>query len=125
MILASEANLVASVRAPWGKQARDAAAAILSRIAAEEEARSLREVRAVLNAASPPRRGAIAQRRGARLPFGAAGSDGVVTLHCPRKAVFPLVEELGKAGADDITVRTLDYVFRRSNPLIERLLARI
>ena len=35
VILASEANLVASVRAPWGKQARDAAAAILSRIAAE------------------------------------------------------------------------------------------
>ena len=29
VILASEANLVASVRAPWGKQARDAAAAIL------------------------------------------------------------------------------------------------
>ncbi|HEV7329337.1 MAG TPA: ATP phosphoribosyltransferase [Bosea sp. (in: a-proteobacteria)] len=125
VILASEANLVASVRAPWGPQAREAAAAILSRIAAEEEARSLREVRAVLNAVSPQRLGEIAHRLGARLPFGAAGSDGVVTLHCPRKAVFPLVEELGKAGADDITVRTLDYVFRRSNPLIERLLARI
>lgn len=124
VILASEANLVASVRAPWNEQARQAAAAILSRIAAEEEARSLREVRAVLNAASPQRLGEIAHRLGARLPFGAAGSDGV-TLHCPRKAVFPLVEELSKAGADDITVRTLDYVFRRSNPLIERLLARI
>jgi len=125
VILASEANLVASVRAPWGPAARQAAAAILSRIAAEEEARSLREVRAVLNAASPQRLSEIAQRLGARLPFGPAGADGVVTLHCPRKSVFPLVEDLGRAGADDITVRTLDYVFRRSNPLLERLLARI
>lgn len=125
VILASEANLVASVRAPWGEQAQQAAAAILSRIAAEEEARSVREVRAVLNAVSPQRLGEIAHRLGARLPFGAAGADGVVTLHCPRKAVFALVEELTKAGADDITVRELDYVFRRSNPLIERLLARI
>jgi ATP phosphoribosyltransferase len=124
-MLASEANLVASVRAPWGERARNAAAAILGRIAAEEEARSLREVRAVLHAVSPQRLGEIAQRLGARLPFGAGGEDGVVTLHCPKKAVFPLVEELTRAGADDITVRALDYVFRRTNPLIERLQARI
>jgi ATP phosphoribosyltransferase len=125
VMLASEANLVASVRAPWGERARNAAAAILGRIAAEEEARSLREVRAVLHAVSPQRLGEIAQRLGARLPFGAGGEDGVVTLHCPKKAVFPLVEELTRAGADDITVRALDYVFRRTNPLIERLQARI
>lgn len=125
VILASEANLVASVRAPWGERARQAAAAILSRIAAEEEARSLREVRAMLHAVSPQRLGEIAQRFGARLPFGAGGEDGLVTLHCPQKLVFPLVEELGRAGADDITVRALDYVFRRSNPLLERLTARI
>ena len=41
VILASQANLVASGRAPWGPQAREAAASILSRIAAEEAARSL------------------------------------------------------------------------------------
>lgn len=125
VILQSEANLVASVRAPWSPRAREAAKAILSRIAAEEEARSVREVRAVLHAVSPQRLGEIAQRLDARLPFGAAGESGVVTLHCPRKAVFPLVEALTAAGADDISVRSLDYVFRRSNPLIERLLARI
>lgn len=125
VMLSSEANLVASVRAPWSPRARAAAAAILSRIAAEEEARSLREVRAMLHAVPPQQLGEIAGRLDVRLPFGPAGENGVVTLHCPKKSVFPLVDELTRAGADDITVRALDYVFRRSNPLIERLNARI
>ena len=47
-------------------------------------------------------------------------------LHSFRLALDPPAPfDIGAAGADDITVRTLDYVFRRSNPLIERLLARI
>jgi len=49
VILRSEANLVASLRAPWGERARAAARAVLARIAAEEEARTTREVRAALD----------------------------------------------------------------------------
>lgn len=124
VMLASEANLVASVRAPWSGRARAAANAILSRIAAEEEARTLREVRARLDAGSEAL-GDLAGRFGARLPFGGAAMGGVLTIHCPEKAVFALVEHLAQAGADDVTVSAPAYVFRKANPLIERLSARI
>ncbi|KRE17879.1 ATP phosphoribosyltransferase [Bosea sp. Root381] len=124
VMLASEANLVASVRAPWGARAKAAANAILSRIAAEEEARSVREIRARLDAASDTL-GDLARLFGARLPFGASAPGGIVTIHCPEKAVFALVDHLAKAGADDITVSAPAYVFRKANPLIERLRARI
>ncbi|HEV7259833.1 MAG TPA: ATP phosphoribosyltransferase [Bosea sp. (in: a-proteobacteria)] len=124
VMLASEANLVASVRAPWGERAKAAANAILSRIAAEEEARSVREIRARLDAASGTL-GDLAGLFGARLPFGATPAGAVVTIHCPEKAVFSLVEHLAGAGADDITVSAPAYVFRKANPLIERLRARI
>ncbi len=124
VMLASEANLVASVRAPWGERARAAANAILSRIAAEEEARSVREIRATLGASSDTL-GDLGALFGARLPFGASAACGVLTVHCPEKAVFALVEHLAAAGADDVTVSAPAYVFRKANPLIERLQSRL
>lgn len=124
VMLASEANLVASARAPWGERARAAARTILSRIAAEEEGRTVREVRAGL-ALAPDALAGLAERFGARLPFGPPAAQAPLTLHCPDKAVFALVEHLGGLGADDITVSAPAYVFRRSNRLLERLLARI
>ena len=48
VILRSQANLVASLTAPWGAKARQAARGILARIAASEEASKSREVRARL-----------------------------------------------------------------------------
>jgi ATP phosphoribosyltransferase len=124
VMLASEANLVASTRAPWGERARAAARTILSRIAAEEEGRTLREVRALLQV-TPEALAALEQDFGARLPFGAPAAGTPLTLHCPDKAVFALVERLDSLGADDITVGAPAYVFRRANRLLERLSARI
>ena len=49
IILRSEANLVASVRAPWSAAARAAARTILTRIAAEEGGRTTREVQVFLD----------------------------------------------------------------------------
>lgn len=125
VMLSSEANLVASMRAPWGERARSAAKAILSRIAAEEEARSVREIRARPSGLAPAAIEALAARFGARLPFGGEGAGGLLTVHCPEKAVFALVGELAHAGADEITVSAPAYVFRKANPLIERLLKRL
>jgi ATP phosphoribosyltransferase len=123
VILRSEANLVASLKAPWGERARAAAAAVLARIAAEEAARLTREVRASLDPARPVDIEALRRRFDAALPFGAGGSD--LTLHVPAEAVFGLVDALLGAGAPEVAVRTLDYVFRRENPLTERLFARL
>ncbi|MBD3847904.1 ATP phosphoribosyltransferase [Bosea sp. SSUT16] len=124
VMLASEANLVASTRAPWDDRARAAARTILSRIAAEEEARTVREIRARLDLDASAL-AALTERFGARLPFGAPAAGAPLTLHCPDKAVFALVEELDRKGADDITVTAPTYVFRRANRLLERLDARI
>lgn len=124
VMLASEANLVASTRAPWGERARAAARTILSRIAAEEEGRTLREVRALLDV-TPEALAGLEESFGARLPFGAPAVGTPLTLHCPERAVFALVERLDALGADDITVGAPAYVFRRANRLLERLNARI
>lgn len=129
VILASEANLVASMKASWGERARLAARAILTRIAAEEEGRNLREVRAKIALADPRFAETIKARHGARLPFGFVASaddaGAILTVHCPVKAVFAMVDDLNAAGATDVTVRTLDYVFRQDNPLLEKLLGRL
>ncbi|MFJ5369049.1 ATP phosphoribosyltransferase [Bosea sp. CER48] len=124
VMLASEANLVASMRAPWGERARAAARTILSRIAAEEEGRTIREVRARIEL-SHDALAALAERFGTRLPFGAPVAGTPLTLHCPDKAVFALVEHLDGLGADDVTVSAPSYIFRRSNRLLERLNARL
>lgn len=124
VMLASEANLVASMQAPWGARAKAAAKTILSRIAAEEEGRTLREVRARIDLAADAL-ATLEARFGARLPFGAPAAGTPLTLHCPDKVVFALVEHLDGLGADDVTVSSPAYVFRRANRLLERLNARI
>jgi ATP phosphoribosyltransferase len=121
VILRSEANLVASMRAPWSPAARAAARAVLTRIAAEEAARTTREIRAGIDRQSADAAGLI-QRYGGMLR---AGDAGELVLHCPAREVFAVVDTLLGAGARDVTVRTLDYVFRPTNPLAERLFTRL
>lgn len=122
-ILRSEANLVASLAAPWGERARSAARTVLARITAEEVARTLREVRAGFDG-SDPDLGFAEERFAATVPAGRRLA-GEAVLHCPADQVFGLVDELLARGAEDVTVRTLDYVFRTRNPLVERLFARL
>lgn len=122
-ILRSEANLVASLVAPWGERARGAVRSVLSRIAAEEAARTIREVRAGPGGASLDPAD-LTERFGATVPAG-RGSAGEVVLHCPAEHVFALVDHLVAAGAEDVAVDTLDYLFRTRNPLSERLFARL
>src|SRR5271169_1854417 len=69
IILKSEATLIASLTAPWGPHARRSARAILDRIAATEEARTSREVRARL----PARAHLIVEKASERFEAVAAG----------------------------------------------------
>jgi ATP phosphoribosyltransferase len=48
-----------------------------------------------------------------------------LVLHCPAARVFEVVDDLLGRGAQDVTVRNLDYVFRPTNPLSERLFKRL
>lgn len=122
-ILRSQANLVASLRACWGKAQREKARIILSRIAAEEEARTTREVTALL----PRIREALLSEAkaafSARLRFHAA--DGRLTLNCPKDKAPRLADWLLAQGAAHVCVAAQDYVFSAGNPLYEKLSARL
>lgn len=124
VILRSEANLVAALRASWSERARASARTVLTRIAAEEEARTTREVRAALD---PSRLGAVdtlLQKFEATLPYGRPHGPELV-VHCGAGDAFAVAAALQDAGAQDISVRSFDYLFRRENSLVHRLFGRL
>ena len=126
IILRSEANLVASLKAPWGEPQRAALRSVLGRIAAEERARTTREVRAAMPESGDIDLATIAGLHEADLPYGAPrGLDGEIVLRCPVDAVFDLADALVKAGAGAVNVRKIDYAFTPDNPLMDRLLGRL
>jgi ATP phosphoribosyltransferase len=124
VMLRSEANLVASVAADWTPSARQKARAILARIAAEEEARTSREVRAVVAGDKAAMAREAADAFGARAIFGTP-AEGPLTLLCGHKKVAALADWLVSRGAEHVTVGSLDYVFGARNPLYDKLCARI
>ena len=123
VILRSQANLVASLKAPWGERAREAARVMLSRIAAEEEARTTREIRAHLADVDPP------LLNEAQIRFGAAAversSAGVAVFIAPEKRAPQFCDWLIAKGATTVTSTKHDYVFRADNTLWRKLAARI
>ena len=123
VILRSQANLVASLSANWSESTRESARAILSRIAAEEEARTTREVSTVLANPAPALIAEAEAQFSARLRQRMA--DGRLTLNCPLDKVAPLADWLIAQGADHVSVAALDYVFSAANPLYEKLVSRL
>ncbi len=123
VILRSEANFVASLAAPWTEETREAARVILSRIAAEEVARTTREVSARIAQAD------VELFAHAEVLFSARPrrhlADGWLTLTCPKDKVSALADWLLAQGAAEVTVAQLDYVFDEKNKLYERLVARL
>jgi ATP phosphoribosyltransferase len=123
VILRSEANFVASLAAPWTEETREAARIILSRIAAEEVARTTREVSARIGQAD------VELFAHAEVLFSARPrrhlADGWLTLTCPKDKVSALADWLLAQGAAEVTVAQLDYVFDEKNKLYERLVARL
>ncbi|MGE3246226.1 MAG: ATP phosphoribosyltransferase [Beijerinckiaceae bacterium] len=123
VMLRSEANLVASVSAAWDDETKRLARSILSRISAEEEARTSREVRALVP--NKPRRTAreAVDVFGVRTLYGIDGD--IVRLICAADKVPALAEWLIEHGAHHVSVGALDYIFSAVNPLYDKLAARI
>ena len=127
VILRSQANLVASLqRALERRRARAAARAILTRIAATEEARRSREVRARLPTpahswSSRPAPPSTPSPPSARTPIRKASS------RCIARAAKPPTSPTGCSaqGAERVTVTAVEQVFDRRNPLHDALTARI
>ncbi len=126
VILRSQATLVASLAAPWGPNARGAARDILARIAASEEARRSREVRARLPGPAHLIVETACERFGA---VSATGEDadphGIVALHCARGKVAELAGWLLTKGAERVSVIALEQAFDARNALYEALEKRI
>ncbi len=124
VILKSQATLVASLAAPWGLAARKNARAILDRIAASEEARRSREVRAKLSDSSPA---LIGEARARFEAVSAAGEDaqGFIALHCAKDKAADLAGWLLAQGAERVSVAALEQIFDARNPLYEALEKRI
>lgn len=122
VMLKSQAHLVASLNADWSETAISGARAILDRIAAEEQARGSRLVKARVS----DRTAALAsvEKYGAREPFGPSGTSEI-TLLCPKDAVADCAQQLVKQGAETVTVETLEYVFQQENKLFEPLAAKV
>jgi ATP phosphoribosyltransferase len=125
VMLRSQANLVASLKADWSNGAREAARVILDRIASEERARQTREVRTRFAAADQVLVGEAMARFGVTAPFGGPTSSGMLTLHCPPDAIYGLSAYLREKGAQAVSIARLDYVFTVENPLFDRLSARL
>lgn len=123
VMLKSEANLVAALRADWNPRARKAVRAILSRIAAAEAARRRVEVRAHWGQAAGDWR-PIAARHSAEAPFGGP-RDGLLSLVCGKADGAALAEALVAAGAGQASVSAMQYLFAADNPLIDRLMQRL
>jgi len=126
VILRSQANLIASLAAPWGPRARQAAHDILARIAASEEALKSREVRARTPGPARPIVESARERFGA-VP--ATGEDddphGFIALHCARDKAAELAGWLLTKGAERVSVAALEQTFAARNALYEALEKRI
>ena len=123
VMLQSEANLVASVKADWSPAHRDLARRILARIEAEEAARTSREVRAYGLVLGSPLLAQAADLFGA-VPRRADGA-ALTVLSAPKAQAAALSDWLIGHGAEHVGVATLDYVFAARNGLYERLVARL
>jgi ATP phosphoribosyltransferase len=125
VILRSQANLVASLGASWSERERNAARALLDRIAAERIARTTREVRSRFKAADAE---LVAEAKGrfqAIAPLGGPTSSGMLTLLCPPETVHELAIFLRQRGAETVMVAAPEYIFARENPLYDALISKI
>ncbi|HTK13904.1 MAG TPA: ATP phosphoribosyltransferase [Xanthobacteraceae bacterium] len=121
LILRSQANLVAARHADWNDDARATVRLIFDRLAAQQRAGAIREVRTSFSGLTDGLLSELKTRYGAFAPFGGATPSGVITLHCPAATVHGLATALREKGADTVSVLALDYVFSRENALYARL----
>ena len=122
VMLRSEANLAASLRADWSEPHRRTARAILGRIAAEERARTTRELRARFPDGVPVLEAGPLSGFGAEVT---GREEGRVVLRGPKARVPDIADWLIGQGASDVAVAPLDYVFSARDPLYEALAARL
>jgi ATP phosphoribosyltransferase len=123
VMLKSQANLVASLNADWSTEALGAARAILDRVAAEDAARNVKLVKAVVADRTQALRSV--SNVGAQQRFSEVDDLHHVSVLCPKDAVADCAQLLIEEGAETVTVETLDYIFSKENRLFSPLKAKV
>ncbi len=123
VMLRSEANLAASLKANWNENAKSLARKILSRISAEEDARTSREMRCYMPGKPNDTAREAEQLFGARMIYGP--ETDILRLVCPAFKVAEAAGWLIEHGAQHVSVSALDYIFGAENPLYEKLAKRL
>jgi ATP phosphoribosyltransferase len=115
VMLKSQANLAASLHAPWRPAALAAARIVLGRISAEHAARTQRQIRV-----SAPENVARAVAD-ASAAAGAASTAAASIYLAPAESAAAAADAMVAAGARQVTVSGLDYVFSAQSPLFDKL----
>jgi len=123
VILKSQAQLTASLKAEWGTGALAAAERLTARIAARELARNSYLLRASIGRGSDRILAALT-KVGCTLLSGPAKGDGNHVILCRRERLsdaLGVLRDHGVKGA--VAAEPVDYVFGAVNPLMQRLRA--
>lgn len=122
VILKSEAQLAASLAAPWGEAARAALARITDLTGARAQGRAMLELHALPGPRDKNLIAALCAEHHCIAPY--ADSHGI-TLYCPEQALQTVVARLRAGGCSHVAVSRPDYLFGPGNPLCEAFLARL
>ncbi len=127
VILKSQANLVASLRAPWGVRARAAASAMLDMIDAKRRSDSHAVVSARAAFDLPAVTDELERTFGCVVESAVSLAGGLADLRlvCPRAHLQAVADRLRTGGAEAVTVSGAEYIFRARNELYARLKGRI
>jgi len=119
LILKSQAQLAASLRAPWTKAALDAADRLTARIAARELARGSYQLRVAL----PRSAGKIVESLKKDCGCSVLLKEGAEhVLLCPRKSLSEAMSMLRAKGVHaSVAAEHADYIFAEVNQLANRL----
>ncbi|WP_293552008.1 ATP phosphoribosyltransferase [Parvibaculum sp.] len=121
VMLKSQANLVASLRADWSAGALKAASAMLDRI----DAKLAAETQVVVTARGKVNRAKLTKELAAEFGCTAEPGDGALSVLCPREHLQAVATRLREGGADAVTVAAAEYIFRARNELLTRLRKRL
>ena len=120
VMLKSQANLVASLRADWGARSLAAASAMLDRI----DAKRFADSHAVVTAGGGLSDAASALATLGR-DFGCLDGGKENSVLCPREHIHAVATKLRELGCGTVTVSAAEYIFRARSDLLPRLEARL
>jgi ATP phosphoribosyltransferase len=121
VIMRSEAALTASRSAAWTDQARNACRGMLTRIAADDRARSVKRIDAAVSVTAELKE-RLSHRPDVTLISATASG---LSLLAPKGKAQTEAEALIAAGATTVTVTPVEYVFEARNSLYDTLAAKL